>query len=64
MLIRRKIELRLQKNNNIAIFDILDLRKSFVEIDGQRYPRDSLTMNYEENDFIEHYKGLNVFFKE
>ena len=33
------------KNNNIAIFDILDLRKYYVEIDGQRYPRDSSLMN-------------------
>ena len=45
------------KNDNIAIFDNLDLRKSFVEID-------SSTMNYEENDFIEQYKDLKLFFKE
>ena len=41
------------KNINIAIFDNLDLRKYYVEIDGQRYPRDSSLMNYEENDYIE-----------
>ena len=39
-----------KENSNIAIFDKLDLRKTFVEIDGQRYPRDSSTMSYEEND--------------
>ena len=33
------------KNNNIAIFDNLDLRKYYVEIDGQRYPRDTLFIN-------------------
>ena len=33
------------KNNNIAIFDSLDLRKYFVEIGGQRYPRDNSLMN-------------------
>ena len=38
------------KNNKIAIFDNLHLRISFVEIDGQRYPRDSSLMKYEEND--------------
>ena len=38
------------KNINIAIFDNLDHRKYFVEIDGQRYPRYSVFTNYEEND--------------
>ena len=46
------------KNNNIAIFDNLDLRKYYVEIDGQRYPRASFLMNYEDNDYIEQYIDL------
>ena len=41
------------KNNNFAIFDNLELRKYYVEMDGPRYPRDSLLINYEENDYIE-----------
>ena len=41
------------KNNNISIFDNLNLRKYYVEIDGVRYPRDSALMNYEEKDYIE-----------
>ena len=49
---------------NIAIFDNLDLRKYYIEIDGQRYPRDSSLMNYEQNDYIEQYKDLKLFFKE
>ena len=49
---------------NVAIFDNLDLRKYYVEIDGQRYPRDSSLMNYEQNDYIEQYKDLKLFFKE
>ena len=52
------------KKINIAIFDNLDLRKYYVEIDGQRYPRNSLLMNYAENDYIEQYKNLKLFFKE
>ena len=40
----------------VAIFDNLDLRKYFIEIVGQRYPRDSSLMNYEQNDYIEQYK--------
>ena len=49
---------------NFAIFDNLDLRKYYIEIDGQRYPRDSSLMNYEQNDYIEQYKDLKLFFKE
>ena len=48
---------------NVAIFDNLDLRKNYIEIDGQRYPRDSSLMNYEQNDYIEHYEGLKFFFQ-
>ena len=48
---------------NVSIFDNLGLRKSYIEIDGQRYPRDSSLMNYEQNDYIEQYKDLKLFFK-
>ena len=41
---------------NVAIFDNLDLRKYYIEIDGQKYPRDSSLMKYEQNDYIEQYK--------
>ena len=46
------------------MFVNLDLRKYFVEIDGQRYPRDSSLMNYEESDYIEQYRDLKIIFKE
>ena len=49
---------------HVAIFDILDLRKNYIEIDGQRYPRDSSLMNYKQTDYIEQYKDLKLFFKE
>ena len=52
------------KNNNIAIFDNLNLQKYYVEIDSVRYPRDSVLVNFEENDYIEPYKDLKLFFKE
>ena len=52
------------KNNNIAIFDNLYLRKYYAEIDGQRYPRDSVLINYEENDYIQQYKELKLFYRE
>ena len=52
------------KNNNIAIFDHLNLKKYYVEIDGIRYPRDNVLVNYKQNDYIEQYKDLKLFFKE
>ena len=52
------------KNNKIAIFDNLNLQKYYVEIDSVRYPRDSVLVNYEQNDYIEQYKYLKLFFKE
>ena len=42
----------------------MDIRKYYVEIDGQRYPRDSVLINYEENDYIQHYKDLKLVWKE
>ena len=41
------------KINDIAIFDNFDVRKNFVEIGGQRYPRHSVITNYNETDFLE-----------
>ena len=49
---------------NVAIFDNLDLRKYYIELDRQRYPQDSSLINYEQNDYIEQYKDLKLFFKE
>ena len=52
------------KNNNIAIFDNLNLKKYHIEIESVRYPRDSVLINCEQDDYIEHYKDLKLFFKE
>ena len=52
------------KKNNIAIFDNLNLQKYYVEIDSIRYPRDSVLVNYEQNDYIEQYKDSKFFFRE
>ena len=52
------------KRRNISIFDSLDVRKYFVEIDGQRYPRASVLTNYDLNDYTNHYKDLKLFYKE
>ena len=52
------------KNNNIAKFDNLNLQKYYIEIDSVSYPRDSVLVNYEQNDYIEQYKDLKIFFKD
>ena len=52
------------KKFNIALLHNLDLRKNFVEIDGQTYPRESVLINYEEKDYIQQYKGLKLLSKE
>ena len=41
------------KNSNIAIFDNFNLQKYYVEIDEVQYPRISVLVNYEQNDYIE-----------
>ena len=62
MLIRRKTEFSLLiKKSNIAIIDNLDLRKYYVERDGQRYTRDGMSINYTENVYIDHYRDLKLF---
>ena len=40
------------KKSSIAMFDNLDLRKYFVEIDSQQYPRDGVLINYKEINYI------------
>ena len=52
------------KRNNISIFDNINVRKYFIEIDGQRYRRDSVLTSYGENDYIDHYRDLKLFYKE
>ena len=51
------------KKINIAKFDNLDFRKHYAKIDGQRYPRDSVLRIYEENEYIQQYEDLKLFFR-
>ena len=63
-LIKHVIGTTATKNNYIAIFDNLYLRRYYVDIDGQRYPRDGVFVKYEQNDYIEQYRDKKLFFKE
>ena len=52
------------KRSNISIFDNINVRNNFIEIDGQRYPRDSILTNYGENDYIDQNRDLKLSYKE
>ena len=52
------------KTSNIAFFDNFDVRKYFVEIYGQRYPKDAVNTYYTENVCLDRYRDLKLFYKE
>ena len=52
------------KNANPAIFDGNHVTKYFVEIDGVRYPKDGVLLNFEENSYLDQYRDIKLFYKE
>ena len=52
------------KRKNVSIFDHLNEEKNFVKRYGQRYPRDDVLTNYDENDYIDHFRDLELLYKE
>ena len=52
------------KNNNIAIFENVNVRNYFCEIDGYRYPKDAVLTNFPENIYPDQYSDLKSFYKE
>ena len=51
------------KTINNAIFDNLDVEQYFVEIDGIRYPKDGVQVNYDTNDYLDQYRDIKLFLK-
>ena len=51
------------KAENIAIFDNLNVRKYHVDIDGARFTRDGVSIDYASNDYIGHCRDLKLFYK-
>ena len=49
---------------NSVFFDNLNVRKYHVDIDGVPYPRDGVSMDYGLNDYVDHHRGLKIFYKE
>ena len=52
------------KNNNIAIFDNVNVKKFFCEIDGYRYLKDVVLSNFPENDYLDQYRYLKLYYKQ
>ena len=50
------------KRNNIGFFDHVDVKKDFAEIDGYRYPKDSVLTNFTEIAYLDEYKDLQNFY--
>ena len=51
----------LNKANNVAVFDKPNVRKYHVDIDGVRYPRDDVSIDYTSNDYVDQYRDLKLF---
>ena len=49
---------------NNAIFDHVEVRNYYSEIDNNRYPRNPVMVNYQENNYLEQYKDLKLLYKE
>ena len=52
------------KASNPAIFEDNHVTKYFVEIDGIRYPKGGVIINFEENSYLDQYRDLKLFYKE
>ena len=49
---------------NNAIFDNLDVRKYFVEIDGIKDLKDAVDADYAANNYVDQYRDIKLFFKQ
>ena len=49
---------------NNAIFDHVDVKRYFVEIDGGRYPKDPVETTFSDNKYLDQYRDLKLFYKE
>ena len=52
------------KASNPPIFDNNHVTKYFVEIDGVRYPKDGVLVNFEEISYLGQCRDLKLFYKE
>ena len=52
------------KRNKIAIFEVIDVRKLFCDLDGIRYPKYSVSINFDANDYLDQHREPELFYKE
>ena len=50
------------KASNTAIFDIVIVKKDFVEIDGIRYPRNSVNVDYKTKNYLDQYGHVRLIY--
>ena len=48
---------------NNAVFDNVDVKRFFVEIDGVRYPKDLVETNFSDNKYLDQYRELKLFYE-
>ena len=53
-----------KKTNYLSNFSHLDISKYFVQINGKRYPRDAIDIDYTKNDYFNQYRDLKAFSRE
>ena len=49
---------------NNAIFDNVKVRKNYAEIDGVRYPKNPVMVDFDKNTYLDQYRDLKLFYKE
>ena len=49
---------------NNAIFEDVKVRKYYSLIDGVRYPKNCIMTNFDENNYLDQYRDLKLFYKE
>ena len=52
------------KRNNVSFLNHVDVTKKCFEIDGYRYPKESVITNFSENDYLDQYRDLKSFYQE
>ena len=52
-----------QNQFNNAVFDNVDVKRFFVEVDGITYPEDPIETKYSENNYLDQYRDLKIINK-
>ena len=55
---------RLRNQFDNAVFDHVDVKRYFVEIDGVRYPKVPVETNFSDNKYLDQYRDPELFYEE